>query len=301
MIVSKIINLLQRLNPDKSLYKTIYVVDNKKKISGKINIEDLVINNPSRQISNFMKPVKYKIPALLDQQEVATYMVRYKVDILPVVDNNGIFLGVITSDILTQVLEDEASEDILKMASLTKIEQSYFETSIKNLLFQRGGILGILLLFQSLSTIIIAKYQYILAEFLIAYLGMITSTGGNTSSQVSALVIQGFANGDISQNHMLKFIKREIFISICLGLFLSLISFLRIYFLTDKIFESFIISFSLFLVVIISTLFGSFIPFILRKFSIDPAYSAGPILATFMDIIAVIIFTIISFYSFKFL
>lgn len=295
MTVEKTVKLLQRLNPDKSLYKTIYVVNPKKILVGKINIEDLVINKPNTKILEFIKDVKYKVLMTLDQEEIATHMMRYHVDILPVIDEKGTFLGVITGKILAQVLEHELSEDILRMASLGKFEQSYFETSTKNLLIQRGGILTLLLLLQSISTIIIGKYQYILAEFLITYIGVITSTGGNSSSQVSALIIQGFANGDISSNHFLKFMKKEIKISFLLGLFLAFVAFLRIYLTTGKNFESGIIAFSLFIVVIVSTILGSITPFILRKISIDPAYSAGPLLATCMDIIGVIIFTLISF------
>jgi magnesium transporter len=299
--VSKTIQILQRLKPEKSLYKTIYVVNKKNEIIGSFSLEDLVLHSPSTIVSVFMKKVDFKIPAIMDQQDVANYMVRYHVDILPVIDEKETFIGVVTSKNLTKVLEHEASEDILHMASMKHIEDNYFEISFSNLLKQRIGILIFLLLIQSISATIINYYQSIVAGFLIAYIGLITSTGGNIGSQVSALVIQGLASGDLKTNHMSRFARREILISGIIGLCLSAVSFLRIYLFSKNALESLIISISLFFIVIISTVFGALTPFILRKLSVDPAYSAGPILSTCMDIIGVIIFITISFYGIKML
>ncbi len=299
MNVAKTIQLLQRVKPEKSLYKTIYVVNKRNEIIGSFSLEDLVLHSPTTIISVFMKQVDFKIPALMDQQDVANYMVRYHVDILPVIDEKEVFIGVVTSKNLTKVLEHEASEDILHMASMKHLEDNYFEISFHNLLKQRLGILIFLLLIQSISATIINYYQSIVAGFLIAYIGLITSTGGNIGSQVSALVIQGLASGNLKTNHMFRFVKRELLISIIIGLCLSIISFLRIYLFSKNIYESIIISGSLFLIVFVATILGALTPFILRKLSVDPAYSAGPILATCMDIIGVIIFMTISFYGIK--
>lgn len=288
--VSKTINLLQRLNQEKELYRTIFIVDSKYNLMGKILLEDLILNTSDTQILKFMKKIEYSVNAFLDQEHIAEYMTHYEIDIVPVIDENNKFLGVISSDTLAKIIENEASEDILRMAALSPIEDSYFETSIFKLIYQRAGILIILLLIQSISTLIIGTYQSILAGFLISYIGMITSTGGNSSSQVSVLAIQGLASGELKSTQMLKFLKRELSISFLLGLILSIIGFIRIYIFNYKLKESFIIAFSIFSIIIISTILASTIPFLLRKINIDPAYAAGPLLATFMDIIGVIIF-----------
>jgi magnesium transporter len=296
MSVSKIIHLLQRIKPDKLLYRTIYVVDQKQKLVGSISLEDLVLQPAHSIIENFMEPIEHSQEAEIDQSIVAQYMLHYKLDIIPIVSKKNVFLGVITSKTMAQVVEDEAEEDIYRMAALSPIEDTYFQTSIKKLIYQRCSILALLLLIQSISTIIIGYYETVLAGFLFAYIGMITSTGGNSSSQVSVLAIQGLATGELKSSHMHRFVKRELIISSCIACFLSLISFVRVFAFTHRLAESIAISIALALVVIVSTIFGSYLPFALKRWSIDPAYSAGPLLATCMDIIGVMLFTIVSYY-----
>jgi magnesium transporter len=294
--VSKTIFILKRLKANKTLYRTIYIVDERQILLGYILLEDLVLEDSENNINSFMDPILYCVNANDDQEEVATYMTHYRLDIVPVIDLENHFLGVITAEIVARKIEDEASEDILKMASLSPIQDSYFQTNILKLIWQRSSILTILLLMQSLSTIIIGKYTLLLSGFLITYIGMITSTGGNTSSQVSALVIQGLASGDIKTKDMIKFIKRELIIGSFLGTILSIIGAIRTYFFHYQIQETIIVGCALFCIVIFSTLLGSFIPFLLHKIKLDPAYSAGPLLATCMDILGVIIFTLVIFF-----
>jgi magnesium transporter len=293
--VFKTVCILKRLKADKRLYRTIYIVNEKQILLGYILLEDLVLEDETNSITSFMIPIEYSVNANDDQEDVATYMTHYRLDIVPVIDNANHFLGVITSEIIARTIEDEASEDIFRMASLSPIQDSYFQTNVSRLIWQRASILTILLLLQSVSTMIIGKYTLLLNGFLITYIGMITSTGGNTSSQVSALVIRGLASGDIKIKDMIKFIKRELMIGSFLAIILSIVGGLRTYFFHYQFQESIIVGGALFCVVMFSTLLGSGIPFLLHKIKLDPAYSAGPLLATCMDILGVIIFTIVIF------
>jgi magnesium transporter len=299
MSVAKVIYLLQRIQPEKILYRTIYVVDQKQKLMGSIQLEDLVLQKSESIIEDFMKPVEHFKNPEIDQSDVAQYMLHYKLDIIPIVSKKHVFLGIITSKTMAQVVEDEAEEDIYRMAALSPIEDTYLQTPMHTLIYQRGSILAILLLIQSISTIIIGYYESILATFLFAYIGMITSTGGNTSSQVSVLAIQGIASGELKPSQMQTFVKRELIISSCIGIFLGIIAFLRTFLLTSRFNESIIIGVALFFVVIVSTICGSYLPFILHRWKIDPAYSAGPLLATCMDIVGVILFTTVSYFLLK--
>lgn len=295
MTVVKTVVILKKLKINKRLYKTIYIVNEKRVMLGYIELEALVFAEESDYISNFICPVEYLVKATDDREMVAAYMTRYRVDIVPVIDSDNHFLGVITSEIIARTIEDEASEDIFRMASLSPIENTYFKTDIFKLFWQRASILTILLLMQSVSTMIIGKYTVLLSGFLITYIGIITSTGGNTSSQVSALVIQGLASGDIRTKDMIRFIKRECLIGGLLGIFLSLIGAVRTYFFHYQALDMMIVGIALFCIVILSTLLGSSIPFLLYKLKLDPAYSAGPLLATCMDILGVILFTSVIF------
>jgi magnesium transporter len=295
MTVIKTIVILKKLKSNKRLYKTIYIVNEKRVMLGYIELETLVFADDQDYISNFILPVEYLVKATDDREMVAAYMTRYRVDIVPVIDSDNHFLGVITSEIIARTIEDEASEDIFRMASLSPIENTYFKTDIFKLFWQRASILTVLLLMQSVSTMIIGKYTILLSGFLITYIGIITSTGGNTSSQVSALVIQGLASGDIRTKDMIRFIKRECLIGGLLGIFISLIGSIRTYFFHYQALDMIIVGIALFCIVILSTLLGSSIPFLLHKLKLDPAYSAGPLLATCMDILGVILFTSVIF------
>lgn len=293
--VLKTIALLKRLKANKNLYRTIYVVNQYQVILGFILLEDLVLQNEDDNILSFLKPITHVIDANEDQENVALYMMHYRLEIIPVLDREKHFLGVITSEIIARSIEDEASEDIFKMASLSPIEHTYFQTKVSQLILRRSTVLSVLLLLQSISTMIIGKYTILLGGFLITYIGMITSTGGNTSSQVSALAIQGIASGSIKTNNIVRFVKRELFIALFLGFILGMIGMLRIYFFHYQLRESCIVGIALFCIVILSTFLGSTIPFLLQYIKLDPAYSAGPLLATCMDIFGVIIFTVVIF------
>ena len=293
--VHKTIFILKRLKANKTLYRTIYIVNSKQILLGYILLEDLVLAEEDDSITQFMVPIEYKVNAYDDQENIAAYMTRYRLDIVPVIDSENHFLGVITAEIVARTIEDEASEDIFRMASLSPIKDSYFQTNVFKLIWQRSTILTILLLLQSLSTMIIGKYTLLLSGFLITYIGMITSTGGNTSSQVSALVIQGLASGDIRIKDMVRFIKRELTIGFFLAIILSIVGAARIYFFHYQITETIIVGGALFCIVLFSTILGCCIPFFLHYIKLDPAYSAGPLLATCMDILGVIIFTLVIF------
>lgn len=291
--VAKTIELLQRIQPERSLYRTIYVVDSTQTVVGSIVLEDLVLKSPKQKIEQIMRPVGYKVPALLDQEEVAKHMMHYHLEIAPVVNDKGIFLGVIASDTLAEVMEEEAGEDIFRMASMSPIKEGYFDISLMKLFYQRGSILGLLLLLQSVSTLVMAKYESLLVGFLIMSIGMVTSTGGNASSQSSALVIQGIAAGQLTNAHLGRFLKRELVIAFMMSLFLALIAFTRTYLASGLLLESSVIACSLSLIVVFSMIFGALIPFFLHRLKMDPAHSAGPLLATCMDIVGVIVYCLI--------
>src|SRR5438105_9206894 len=118
-------------------------------------------------------------------------MLYYSVTIVPVINQEKIFLGVISSEILVEIVEQEASEDIYRISALTPIKHTYFETPFAKLLYQRSSILLILFILQTLSSLIIQHYQVALTGFLMYFITMLISTGGNASSQTSALAIQG--------------------------------------------------------------------------------------------------------------
>jgi magnesium transporter len=289
--VEQSIQLLQRLQPEKELHQVIYVTDRHNKLMGYINLEDLVLNNPKKKLATFIKPTELVVNVSQDQEDVAKQMVHYHLMSAPVTSDHDYFLGIITSDTLVDVIEEEAAENVYKISAMTPIKQPYFETPFIKLFYQRSNILVVLLLVESLTYIILDYYHDIIGTALMAFMPMLVSVGGNTSNQTSVLAIQGLTSGEINYANMKKFLWREFLMSFAFALLLGATTFIRIYYMTQlQAIDALAISLSLGSIVILSVTLGSALPIMLQRIGIDPAFSAGPFLATIIDIIGTLIY-----------
>lgn len=289
--VEKGIQILQRIRPEQELHKTIYITDKQNKLIGHIGIEDLVLNDPKAKMSEFMQKNEFIAKADEDQEEIAQKMRHYHLISAPVVSRGNYFLGAITAENLVDILEEEASEDILRISAMARLKHTYFETPFVRLFFERGAILIVLMFAESITSFIIGHYEVLLIDALTLFIPMLISTGGNTSTQTSAVVIQGLASGEISSNNLRKFLNREFFMALCLSTVLGISAFIRVfYFSQQNLSLSLTVGTSIAAVVMSSVLLGSAIPFILRKIGLDPAYAAAPFLATGMDILGLFIY-----------
>ncbi len=292
--VGKSISILQRLKPDKDVYQRIYVTDENQRLLGHIDLQDLVLHAPDERISNFMKKNELILPVNEDRDNVAHQMVHYGLTNAPVVSPDGVFLGVVPADTLADVLVEEAGEDVQRISAMTPLKQSYFDTPFLKLLYERSGILIILLLVESVSGVILHMYESTLGVVLLFFIPMVISTGGNTSSQTSAVAIQGMAAGEIREANMLKFLRRELRIGSGIGVLIAIAAFIRVMITTGSYMYSIVVGLTLGLIVLLSVALGSLVPLILKRLRIDPAFSAGPFLATAMDILGVLIYCAIS-------
>ena len=288
--VEKSVKLLQRLRPSRDIHQQIYVTNQAHRLEGHINLEDLVLHKPDERIVSFMRVNELVANAHDDREAVAKKMVHYGLMSVPVVDDNNHFLGVIPSDTLVDVIVQEATEDVQKMAALAPMRDSYLEIPIFRVFYQRGYIFVVLLLAESVSSHILSVHEVALAGLLASFIPMLISTGGNMSNQTSAVVIQEMASGTIGPSDAWRLLRRELLVASCLAVLLSACSFLRVYLSSGAVRESFIVSGTILLIVLLSATLGSGVPLLLRRFNIDPAFSAGPFLATIMDILGVLIF-----------
>jgi len=290
--VKRSISLLQRIEIPKETMRRIYVTNRENILVGYINLEDLVINKPETPLTHIIHKNELTIDVHEDQEEVARQMHHYGLLSAPVVDETNNFLGVITADDIVDIVEEEASEDVYKMSGLAPVEHSYFQTTFSSLFFQRGIWLGCLLLFQSLSGFILGKYQALIQSHVILsfFLTMLVGTGGNAGNQSATLVIRGLATGEISRKNAARVLLREFGMSIALAIILFFVTFARIYFLYHDLTTTIAIGASLFLIVNMSMILGTFIPFLLERLNLDPAHSAAPFLATLMDILGILIY-----------
>jgi len=292
--VAKSITLLQRLRPRRDLHRNIYVTDEYNKLVGVIKLEDLVLKKPETQLRSILRQVPFIAMVDQDQEEIANKMAHYRATVAPVVNDQNFLLGVITGETLVDVLQREAKEDVQKMSGFF-LNQSYLESSTTNLVMRRGLFLAFLLLAESVTGFIMGSFESTLSTFLFSFTAMLVSTGGNTSSQTSAIVIQGLSSGDINDANVVKFLKREFFIGFILALFLSVIALIRVYAFHQDLWGSVVVSLSLGTVVFMSVFFGSMLPIVLKRFHVDPAFFAGPFLATIMDILGILVYCYIAY------
>jgi magnesium transporter len=288
--VEKSIQLMQRLRPSKDVHQLIFVVNKDHRLVGFVYLEDLIFNKPNVRISSFMHKNELVAQAHEDRETIAKEMVHYGVTTVPVIGSDDIFLGVIAGNTLADVLMEEATEDVQKMAAMAPLKRPYFETSFFRSLYERSYILVILLLAGSVSTTIMRMYEATLTEMLLFFVPMLTSVGGNTSNQTSAVAICGMASGEFDQSTMRSFLRREFMMATCLSVILGVTAFMRVYLTSGVVWQSLVVSFTLAIIVLVSVTLGSAMPFVLKRFNIDPAFSAGPFLATIMDIVGILIY-----------
>lgn len=292
--VAKSITILQRLRPRRDLHRHIYITDQHNKLVGVIKLEDLVLKSPDTRLSSIVRQVPFIASVDQDQEEIVQKMAHYRVTIAPVVNDQNFLLGIITGETLVDILQKEAQEDVQKMSGFI-LNQSYLEAPTYNLVLRRGLFLAVLLLAESITSFIMGSFESTLSTFLFSFTAMLVSTGGNTSSQTSAIVIQGLSSGEINDANMRRFLKREFFIGLVLAVFLSAVAFGRIYVFHQDFWGSLVVSLSLGLVVFMSVFFGSMLPIVLKKLHVDPAFFAGPFLATFMDILGILVYCYIAY------
>ncbi len=296
--VYKSIQLIQRLQVHKELHRKIFVINKDKLLVGFIYLEDLVLQKSEAILSSFMRSNEFVALAQEDQQSIAQRMMHYNLNIVPVVGENNYFLGVIPSTTLVDVIEEESAEDVYRMSAMTPLKGTYLEESFFKQLYQRSYILIVLMLAQSLSSAILKTNTDLLAAaaggVLLQFVTMLISTGGNASSQTSGVMIQGMASGEINSSNLRRFYKREFALSCAIALVLSATAFARVYMTSGSVMGSIAVSISVLCLVVVSIVIGSTVPVLLRKLSIDPAYWAGPVLATVMDVLGLLIYCTIA-------
>lgn len=288
--VEKSIKLLQRLQLSKDIYQQIFVTDDAHRLIGYIRLEDLVLHRPTTRIGTLMRKNDFVARADEDREQITGKMVHYDLMTVPVVGDDNHFLGVIPTATLIHVLVEEASEDLQKMSALAPFKYAYFETPFIKIVFERGYILVTLLIVQSVAAIIMRSFEATMVFPLVFFTTMLVGAGGNSSSQTSAVVIQGLVTGELRSTNIWRFLKREFLMALVLALVLSVVGFGRAYLTTHSMIHSLAISSALFTIVFVAVNLGSCIPLVLRRLNIDPAFSAGPFLATLMDILGTLIY-----------
>ena len=298
---AEVLEYIRQYGKDSETIDVIYVVNEQGQLVDDVRIREFLLASPDKIVRE-LTDGRYIALNVNDDQEMANQVFKMNNRVaLPVVDNNNILLGIITIDDVLWVANEEFSEDMQKMGGTEALEEPYLEISIFKLFKKRVGWLIVLFLGEMLTATAMASYEIALDKALVLslFIPLIISSGGNTGSQASSLIIQALTVGEVTLADWLNVMRREIISGLLLGTILGLIGFCRVV-LWSQIFPAvygphFIlialtVGISLIGVVLFGTITGSMLPIVLKKLGADPAVSSAPFVATLVDVTGVIIY-----------
>lgn len=276
---------------NKETIDRIYIVDDNFKLIDDIPLKDLIFSDPERKIEEIMDGNFIAISAYKDKEEAVEMMKKYDLVAIPVIDSNGILVGIITHDDILDVAEEEATEDIQKIAAIAPLDLPYDKTSVWTLFRKRVLWLILLLIAYFFSSALISHYETLLSNIIALsfFIPMLIGSGGNTGSQSSTLIVRALALKEIEIKDWLKIFLKELLIGFLLGLCLSIILFLRSA-TWIGLTIGLIVSISLILIVVWANLVGALLPIVLSKFKIDPAIASSPFVTTLIDGTGILIY-----------
>ena len=301
MTASEAISYLRRQRDRRvDLTYYMYVLDTTEHLLGIVSFRDLFAARPDQTIRDFMQRDVIAVREDMDQEEVAALFRRHTMLALPVVDAEGTMKGIVTADDVLEVIEDEATEDIQKMGAVEVLDLPYFHTNLRTLIRKRAGWLSVLFLSEMLTATAMGVFQAEIerAVVLALFVPLVISSGGNSGSQATTLIIRAMALGEVRLRDWWRVARRELFSGSSLGAILAVIGLVRI--LTwQGLFGSYgdvymrvalTVSISLVGVVTWGTLTGSMLPFVLRRLGFDPASASAPFVATLSDVTGLVIY-----------
>jgi len=278
-----------------------YVVNSKRDLIGYIALKTILASDDDTLITDLMEQDIISVNVDDDREEVAAAVKKYDLSSIAVVSKENKMLGIITADDIIDVIEEEATEDIEKMAKMIPLEEDYFEVSSFTMFKKRIGWLVILLFASTLSAMVLNSAEATIAAVgvLTTFMPMITGTAGNAGSQTTALLIRGLSLGTIKTKDFFKALLKELSVGLMVGVALGLVCYGWLWFeqVTNIVrvesnanFVFMIVSISVCLVIVVAKLIATILPIVAKLVRLDPAVMAGPLVTTIADAIAILIY-----------
>ncbi|MCR5627660.1 MAG: magnesium transporter [Lachnospiraceae bacterium] len=293
LTVSQSIDRIRDIGLDKETVNTCFVLDSARKLVGMVTLRSLILSKPDEIIEEIMEENVISVETLTDQEEVAQIMSKYDFNSLPVVDSENRLVGIITIDDVVDIIQEEATEDIQKMAGIMPIDTPYMKTTSFELWKKRIVWLLLLMISATFTGKIITHFESALAAAIIltAYIPMIMDTGGNTGSQTSTMIIRALSLNEIGHGDILKIIRKEMLTAFVCGLTLAAANFLKLIFI-DKLTlpVAAVICITLIIAVMVADLVGCTLPVFVTRLGLDPTVVAAPIMTTIIDALSLLIY-----------
>ena len=305
MTVEEAFDKIRRTGLNKETIYTCYVTDRKKKLTGVVTVRDMLLADKQELIAHIMDSTVITAFTLDDKEQVALKFSKYAFLALPVVDKEGCLVGIVTVDDAVDVIQEEATEDIQKMAAVLPNEKPYLKQSIWSIWKARVPWLLLLMLSATFTSMVLSHFEEKLHNASLAAVGsggllymfvpMLMGTAGNAGNQTSVTVIRAIALGDVEFKNIFKVILKELGAAFILGLTVAIVCFGKMM-LIDNLYNkitvevALIVSGVLLITIMMAKLVGCILPLIAKKCRLDPAVVASPFMTTIVDVLSLIIY-----------
>ena len=305
MTIEEALERIRKIGFDSETIYSAYVISKSRKLLGIVSIKDLLLNSKDSIIGDIMDENIIFANTLDDKEEVALQINKYDLLAIPVVDKENRLVGIVTVDDAIDVMEEEATEDIEKMAAILPSEHSYFKTNVFETFKARIPWLMLLMISATFTGAIISNFENKLATIpaLIAFIPMLMDTGGNSGSQSSVTVIRAISLGDIEFRDLVRVIWKELRVSVICSAALAVVNAVKLFLVDYLVLNTFnnaklstvivliaVVCLTLFFTVIVAMLVGCTLPILAKKVGFDPAVMASPFITTIVDAISLMIY-----------
>lgn len=283
---------IRKVAGDAEVYAYIYVVDNRGRLAGAMSLRELILAEPASQVETFMTHDLVSVNGYADQEEAARLLADYDFVAIPVVDDAGRLVGVISVDDVLDVVQDEATEDIQRLGGSAPLDEPYLESSFARLFRKRIGWLLLLFVVQSITSNILGFFQSFLEQVvaLTFFIPLLIGTGGNAGGQAATLVIRAMALGEIGCGDVLRVVWREARLALTLGVTMAAATLGWALLLSQPAALGLTVALSVAAVVLVGSTVGALMPLVGRRLGFDPAVFSAPLITTVADTVGLLVY-----------
>ncbi len=300
--LGRVLQQIRQFGSDAETLANVYVTDVAGRLIDDIQIRKVLLADPDETVESIMDERFESLSAYDDREEAVHQMGRYDRFALPVVDSQGVLVGIVTADDVADVAEEEATEDIQKLAGMEALEDPYMRAPFLEMLKKRGGWLLLLFLGQLLTVAVLGHFEGQLAAVLVLFIPVIIASGGNTGTQTASLLIRALALQELGPADWLRVMRRELLAGMSLGLALGLFGFLGVLFWSavgvaatpHPYLVAVSVGLAILGIVLWAVLLGAMLPLLLQRLGFDPATVSSPMVATLMDVSGLVIYMVVA-------
>ena len=291
--VAQAIEKIRTTGIDKETINNCFVLDRARHLIGIVTLRKLLLSSPDELVQDVMTDNVISVKTLTDQEEVTRIVMKYDFTVVPVVDSENRMVGIVTVDDVVDIIEQEATEDIEKVAAITPTDKPYMRTGVLETFWKRIPWLMFLMLSAAFTGSIITSFESALAKqvVLTAFIPMLMGTGGNAGGQASVTIIRGLSLDEIRYRDTLRVLWKEFRVALCCGVILAIVNFAKLLFLDQVgMMVAVVVSVSLIATVVIAKLMGCSLPVLAKRIGVDPAVMASPFITTIVDALTLVIY-----------